>query len=1078
MFWNSHKCCLCGKETSWAWPCGMNTYICNTCKGHIGCNALPASQELMHKRVSALLSERKTGKRHADTFEVSWAYPALKRRIEIDEVRRKFQINQKPLLYNFSDLADVEIVYHEHSKSREMFASILDTRKIDTILEAISVKITFQHFGMEPVYIRFNCWNSRKNSSLCQDTLKKADQIVSALKCIKQKAGEEVTNVIYEPENNAVSPHTLSEEVEPQKSVSSNIEFKKSEPVSESEFKDVPKILLGCGGLLFIMMIIGALSGKPEKNDSPSPRQSAVCHSENSFGRQPVLLNVSEFNLISKTTLEQKLGAPLDVEHWNYKIASYSYPTVTYTYKIKNLLWEFMIIYDQVIRASCYGSDVPPERLGVYDTSNLFSLFGIEPVSDMKTVVENAMCERYRDVAAGIDEFWVTHSDDDELFMVAKITFDRRFFAGTYVPAPQTETEEPTDYIVVEENPVPSSSDEITDFQVIETVPPENDTEQQAAHFVKLGRTALQKGDLQEAERWANLAQSFNVIFDSGEDTPEKLLADIKEILAAVSEDTPEVSDKNPVYSPSSAYDLTGIKDQQEEYPVYDPTANFESVRNANIGTISTNMDPADPKVIGERNLLIVDARIALSKGDIAKAILLANQAGAMNILYNTDDDTHENVLKHIENFTITLNRLNAEGQTEEVRRMMAKTLLEQAQALLVWGKLDEAANLAMAAQNLGIQYYHYEVQPKDVLVRIENAKNQSEDRETASEIAAIQETVAIPETVAVPGTAVVPEAVAVPAGRTGMEISDSISGNSKNIPFVPRNFGNMRNELCSFFQQVNFPYEQFDLVIQINEIIHKEIDGKVLLQIPYYAKPNEKHRLFMKELKNLAAERTNPVNSVYDYRDYGSIRDMVCLDLGDSAWELPLNCQDLLLAHALLIMKCSLKILNAENQVIGEWKLPIFRSGMMDNELRINYSCRTFPDPNIKGILQHNRALTEKIYYSQSSLLLKDPINIQHIGTPYAEKDMYYFSMDIEYIPRPEYFTIAVSPEVYQQIRFFRCEIISENPEMEMVYRRVPGEKKEVSYSYSVDKESAGSISEKRNGPVAGVRNFFRLEN
>ncbi len=162
MFWNLRKCCLCGKETFWAWSCGANTYICNACKGHIGCNALTTPQELIKKRVNALLSERKTGKRHMNTFEVSWAYPAFKRRIEIDEARRKFQVNQQPVLYNFSDLADVEIVYQEHSKSREKLVSILDIRKIDTILEAISIKLTFQHFGMEPVYIRFNCWNSKK----------------------------------------------------------------------------------------------------------------------------------------------------------------------------------------------------------------------------------------------------------------------------------------------------------------------------------------------------------------------------------------------------------------------------------------------------------------------------------------------------------------------------------------------------------------------------------------------------------------------------------------------------------------------------------------------------------------------------------------------------------------------------------------------------------------------------------------------------------------------------------------------------------------------------------------------------
>ncbi|MBQ6108570.1 MAG: hypothetical protein IJK97_10210, partial [Thermoguttaceae bacterium] len=91
----------------------------------------------------------------------------------------------------------------------------------------------------------------------------------------------------------------------------------------------------------------------------------------------------------------------------------------------------------------------------------------------------------------------------------------------------------------------------------------------------------------------------------------------------------------------------------------------------------------------------------------------------------NANDDTHENVLKHIQNFSDTLAKLKAEGKTESVRRLMAKSLIEQAQTLLGWGKLDEAASLSIAAQQLDVQYNQYEVQPKDLLARIDNARTQ-----------------------------------------------------------------------------------------------------------------------------------------------------------------------------------------------------------------------------------------------------------------------------------------------------------------------------------------------------------------
>lgn len=245
------------------------------------------------------------------------------------------------------------------------------------------------------------------------------------------------------------------------------------------------------------------------------------------------------------------------------------------------------------------------------------------------------------------------------------------------------------------------------------TRPANIDPKAQASQFVKLGREALQKGDSQQAAHWANQAKTLNAAFGPGEDSPEKLLADIQ---SAPASDTASANAGLQVAPVAPA-----------------------------VGATAVNMNPADPKVIGKRNLLIIDARIALSKGDVANATQLANQAGAMNIPYNVNDDTHENVLKHIQNFNSTLSRLKTEGQTEEVRRLMSQSLLEQAQTLLGWGKLDDAANLAMAAQNLEIVYNQYEVQPKDILARIDNAKNQRAGRQAAPEAAPASQVAAAP---------------------------------------------------------------------------------------------------------------------------------------------------------------------------------------------------------------------------------------------------------------------------------------------------------------------------------------------
>lgn len=209
-------------------------------------------------------------------------------------------------------------------------------------------------------------------------------------------------------------------------------------------------------------------------------------------------------------------------------------------------------------------------------------------------------------------------------------------------------------------------------------------TKAQAAQFVQYGREALKAGNAQQAAHWANQAKTLNAVFGPGEDSPEKLLMDIQS--------------------------TSGL----QAAPVAPA-----------VGATAVNMNAADPKAVGKRNLCIINARLALAEGDVARATTFAKEAGAMNIPYNANDDTHENVLKHIQNFNDTLAKLKSEGKTESVRRLMAKSLIEQAQTLLGWGKLDEAASLTMAAQNLDVQYNQYDIQPKDLLARIDNARAQ-----------------------------------------------------------------------------------------------------------------------------------------------------------------------------------------------------------------------------------------------------------------------------------------------------------------------------------------------------------------
>ncbi|MDO4574420.1 MAG: hypothetical protein Q4D98_04315 [Planctomycetia bacterium] len=224
------------------------------------------------------------------------------------------------------------------------------------------------------------------------------------------------------------------------------------------------------------------------------------------------------------------------------------------------------------------------------------------------------------------------------------------------------------------------------------------DPKAQAQRFLQMGREALQAGNLSQAEHWAKQASNLAAVYAPNEDSPERLLADVQRAASA------------PATGSVPA-------------PVMAGTAPAVGATAAEIAHGNTAV-AASPKAIGKRNRTIIEARIALANGDVNRATQLANAAGAMNLPYNPNDDTHQNVLTHIGNFTDTLMKRKQEGETESVRRLMAKSMLEQAQTLLGWGRLDEAAQLATVAGQLNVPYNQYEVQPKDLLARIDNARS------------------------------------------------------------------------------------------------------------------------------------------------------------------------------------------------------------------------------------------------------------------------------------------------------------------------------------------------------------------
>ena len=94
-----------------------------------------------------------------------------------------------------------------------------------------------------------------------------------------------------------------------------------------------------------------------------------------------------------------------------------------------------------------------------------------------------------------------------------------------------------------------------------------------------------------------------------------------------------------------------------------------------------------------------------------------------MRVNYQPLDDTPERVEATIAKYQ-ELSTLDK--GTEAYRRGYARSLMEQADALLRWGQQDEAERLAGRAAGMQIVYGPFEQKPQDLLERIAAARRQS----------------------------------------------------------------------------------------------------------------------------------------------------------------------------------------------------------------------------------------------------------------------------------------------------------------------------------------------------------------
>jgi general secretion pathway protein D len=229
-----------------------------------------------------------------------------------------------------------------------------------------------------------------------------------------------------------------------------------------------------------------------------------------------------------------------------------------------------------------------------------------------------------------------------------------------------------------------------------DTAPQPRDARQEALQLLAEARKALQQGRFDEAERLALDAQSKEVHYGLFDDTPERVLADIRRARAA----------QSPLVQPPAQ-----MSQPTETEGTIDPEV-------AQIPT--TRPEGPEREVRREAARLLAEARRRLDRGDWLNAREIALRVKGWNLHYGIFSfaDTPDKVLRAAEALRERMMARQRHQQKEEALRLMA-----EARRDFEAGRLDEAEAKARQAQQYDVHFGLLEDRPEELLARIEAAR-------------------------------------------------------------------------------------------------------------------------------------------------------------------------------------------------------------------------------------------------------------------------------------------------------------------------------------------------------------------
>ena len=244
-----------------------------------------------------------------------------------------------------------------------------------------------------------------------------------------------------------------------------------------------------------------------------------------------------------------------------------------------------------------------------------------------------------------------------------------------------------------------------------------------AKQYLLQGRKSLNQGNLAQAGAFCGEAMKLKVAYAPGEDTPEKLHKDIQ---TASNVMNGMAATKAPVNGPvaSAAPTAPGVPAS----PVTAAVAPTAPANAASVAMTQQNAPENTPakdvpvQVRRQSDKLLLDARLALATGDVAKAQSAVAQARGLNVPYGPKNDSPVKVSMDIQAYQNAANAMK-QSQSENNRKEFARVLISQADTLYFLRQYNIAEELAVNAQRLNAQYTSYDRRPEDVLEKINTAR-------------------------------------------------------------------------------------------------------------------------------------------------------------------------------------------------------------------------------------------------------------------------------------------------------------------------------------------------------------------